>query len=75
MKARYFIVALRELCLGQDQHVSQDSWAAQYIDLQYTRTISEAMDLDTSGFVTVSEMNHFLKNKPGEWRYESCHEK
>ncbi|KZV67456.1 hypothetical protein PENSPDRAFT_754875 [Peniophora sp. CONT] len=45
----------------------ENAWAVGYINLQYAQAISEAIDEDASGFVTVSEMNRFTAAKPSEW--------
>jgi Ca2+-binding EF-hand superfamily protein len=31
----------------------------------------EAFDDDASGFITISEMNHFTSSKPDKWRLVS----
>ncbi|KZV67466.1 hypothetical protein PENSPDRAFT_611329, partial [Peniophora sp. CONT] len=64
VEARYFIVALKELYddrvrAGDGSVTDDEIWAIEYIDLQYARPISEALDEDASGFVTVAEMNRF----------------
>ena len=77
VEARYFIVALKELYFdlvrdNQSHFTRDDLWAIKYLDLQYAQAISEAVDEDASGFVTVTEMNNFMRNKPKDWRCDSC---
>lgn len=47
---------------------SPDSWAMKYINIGRVRRILEAFDDDTSGFVTVSEVNNLTQLKPADWR-------
>ena len=35
--------------------------------------ILEAFDDDASGFITITEMNHFTTSKPEEWRLVLLH--
>lgn len=44
-------------------------WALEYIDLMHLHHISEALDSDSSGFVTIQEVNRFTVSRPRGWRY------
>ena len=41
----------------------------EYISLTKLQAISEAVDDDASGFVTIAEVNQFTTSRPKEWRY------
>lgn len=45
-----------------------DAWAIKYIDVMWVQPILEAFDDDASGFITVSEVNHFTSSRPVDWR-------
>ena len=48
----------------------KDDWALLYIDVKWMDRILEAFDEDSSGFVTIMEINRFTRSLPGElnWR-------
>ena len=46
-----------------------DAWTLEYIDLMHVQPIIEALDLDTSGYVTIQEVNQFTTSRPKGWRY------
>lgn len=79
MKARYFVLALRDYFYDKDKAVRQsiaqdlnqpslDKWAFQYIDVPYLQPILEAIDDDASGFIRISEVNYFTTARPEGWR-------
>ena len=83
MKARHFVLALRDHYLEQlaaeaegstgvgastDSSRNPDAWAIKYIDVSRLQPILEAFDDDASGFITISEMNRFTSSRPAEWR-------
>jgi hypothetical protein len=45
-----------------------DVWAIKFIDVTRLQPILEAFDDDASGFITISEMNHFTSSRPRDWR-------
>ena len=47
----------------------QDEWTMEYISLTKLQAISEAVDDDASGFVTIAEVNQFTTARPNEWSY------
>ncbi|KAG6832110.1 hypothetical protein H0H87_002749 [Tephrocybe sp. NHM501043] len=49
------------------QHVAHDDWAISYISLFYLQAISESIDDDGSGFITIEEVNSFTTSRPKEW--------
>ena len=49
--------------------MSSDRWAIKYINIGRARNILEAFDDDSSGFVTVNEVNNFTRSRPLNWRY------
>ncbi|KAI0633747.1 hypothetical protein C8Q77DRAFT_1157911 [Trametes polyzona] len=81
VKARYFILALRDFYLQHvpnalsvalpDSTVPmvarEDMWALKYVDVQYISAIAEACDEDTSGFITIQEINKFTSSRPQGW--------
>ena len=51
-----------------------DIWALKYINISNAERILEAFDDDASGFVTVSEANHFTQSRPSGWRCAHSHQ-
>jgi hypothetical protein len=55
------------------QHVADspdsDDWALAYLHVQRLQPVSEAVDDDASGFVTVAEVNTFTNSRPINWRW------
>ena len=47
---------------------NSEGWAVSYIDIRRARSILEAFDDDASGFVTINEVNNFVRSKPKDWR-------
>ncbi|KAG6908278.1 hypothetical protein DXG01_005484 [Tephrocybe rancida] len=47
---------------------SNDIWTAAYFNVSYIQAISEAIDDDGSGFITVREVNDFTTSRPPKWR-------
>ena len=50
------------------QSVPEDVWTLQYIDLMRVRPLIEALDPDTSGYVTIQGVNQFTVSRPKGWR-------
>ncbi|KAG6914434.1 hypothetical protein DXG01_000385 [Tephrocybe rancida] len=46
---------------------SNDIWAAAYFNMSHIQAISEAIDHDGSGFITVQEVNDFTTSCPPKW--------
>ncbi|KAG6908279.1 hypothetical protein DXG01_005485 [Tephrocybe rancida] len=46
---------------------SDDKWPAAYFNMSYIQAISEAIDDDGSGFITVQEVNDFTTSRPPKW--------
>lgn len=75
VKSKHFIIALRDYFFTQTQERkhqgagihSQKYWAMHYLDLHYLRPILEAIDDDSSGFVSVEEINDFTNARPRDW--------
>ncbi|KAL1941413.1 hypothetical protein VTO73DRAFT_7230 [Trametes versicolor] len=44
-----------------------EPWALEYIDLMHLHHISQALDSDSSGFVTIQEVNRFTVSRPRGW--------
>ena len=44
-------------------------WAVQCIDLMHLQSLMEAFDNDSSGYVSVQEVNRFTTSRPKGWRY------
>jgi hypothetical protein len=51
-----------------DSFQNQDGWAIKHIDIMRLQPISEAIDDDASGFITIKEMNAFTRSRPVDWR-------
>jgi hypothetical protein len=47
---------------------SHDLWAMSYLDMIHLESIGEAIDDDSSGFITVEELNRFTSSRPLYWR-------
>lgn len=43
----------------------------EYIDVAHVGSIVEAVDTDGSGFISIKEINTFVRARPKEWRYSS----
>ena len=87
MKARHFVLALRDHYLEQlaaeaegvagmgafsiSSSLIPDAWAIKFIEVSRLQPISEAFDDDASGFITISEMNRFTSSRPQDWRLVS----
>ncbi|KAG6914921.1 hypothetical protein DXG01_014457 [Tephrocybe rancida] len=46
---------------------SNDAWTSAYFNMTYIQAISEAIDDDGSGFITVQEVNYFTASCPPKW--------
>lgn len=46
----------------------EDQWALQYINITRIRPLLEALDEDSSAFITVKEVNVFTSSRPQGWR-------
>jgi len=45
-----------------------DAWTRRIIcKVHYHPAIGDAIDIDTSGFISIDEMNEFLREKPARW--------
>ncbi|KAJ3573153.1 hypothetical protein NP233_g2617 [Leucocoprinus birnbaumii] len=44
-----------------------DAWALQYINVTYLGTISEVIDDDGTGFISIKEANNFADERPKGW--------
>lgn len=75
MKARHFVLALRDHYLEQAERRGArgedraDLWALEHIDVNNVSAIAEACDDDASGFITISEVNTFTTSRPRHWRF------
>ncbi|KAI9448651.1 hypothetical protein F5148DRAFT_1153428 [Russula earlei] len=83
VKARHFVLAFRDYYLerlnsgaksvlgmstsGINHPVDPDAWAVKYIDIIRLQPIMEAIDDDSSGFITIGEMNRFTASRPIDW--------
>ena len=72
VKARHFIMALKDHFVAKSTNdagpMDSDPWAVKYIDIRHARSILEAFDDDSSGFVTINEVNNFTRSRPSDWR-------
>ncbi|KZT73469.1 hypothetical protein DAEQUDRAFT_414712 [Daedalea quercina L-15889] len=80
VKTRHFVLALRdyyhdraeeqitEKTAFEAAHVlDSDAWCLEFVNMKRLQSISEAFDDDASGFITVSEANHFTSSRPAGW--------
>jgi hypothetical protein len=56
-----------------DDSLNSDAWAIKFIDLAWLQPISEAIDDDASGFISVNEVNRFTSSRPADWRFVRHH--
>lgn len=47
---------------------SSDEWAIPYLRVDRLRYVLDAIDADTSGFITVKELEAFSRERPANWR-------
>jgi hypothetical protein len=47
----------------------EDQWTLEYISVHRVKPLIEAVDDDSSSFVTVAEVNAFTSSRPAGWRY------
>ncbi|KAI9059697.1 hypothetical protein FKP32DRAFT_1541614, partial [Trametes sanguinea] len=73
VKGRILVHALREhyaqddVSGGPTQMQGQvDKWALHYLNIAWLNPILEAIDDDTSGYISVSEINRFMQRLPQE---------
>ncbi|KAJ7849789.1 hypothetical protein B0H14DRAFT_3866764 [Mycena olivaceomarginata] len=80
VKTRHFVMALRDYYQEKLAHTgepadkvkaTEDAWALSHINVVRLQPISEAFDDDSSGFVTVGEVNIFAASRPLDWSL--CH--
>ncbi|KAI0360921.1 hypothetical protein OH77DRAFT_1418971 [Trametes cingulata] len=78
VKARHFILALRDHYVqkieefkrgeGTDPRVKkEDEGFLDFIDVSRLQAITEAFDDDTSGLITIAEVNNFTSSRPKGW--------
>ncbi|KAI0265382.1 hypothetical protein BC834DRAFT_825189 [Gloeopeniophorella convolvens] len=81
VKARHFVMAFRDYYVEKISSEAQavrgvssvsnsrdpDAWAIQFIDILHLQPILEFFDDDTSGFITIKEMNRFTSSRPIDW--------
>ncbi|KAG6872961.1 hypothetical protein C0995_004715 [Termitomyces sp. Mi166 len=46
---------------------TKDKWARSYINISYLQAISESIDDDGSGLITIQEVNNFTEMRPKGW--------
>ncbi|KAJ6578128.1 hypothetical protein B0H19DRAFT_1230009 [Mycena capillaripes] len=46
-----------------------DSWMAAYLQVKRLRYLQQALDPDSSGFTTISEINAFTHARPEDWSF------
>ena len=79
---RQFVLVLRDCYRHQVEYLvkhrqakdgtrvsDQDEWALECINMNRLQSIAEAFDDDSSGFVTIAEVNQFTSSRPKDWRY------
>ncbi|OSD01341.1 hypothetical protein PYCCODRAFT_541681 [Trametes coccinea BRFM310] len=80
VKARHFVLALREYYRQRFENKKRDptgllyadvnhddEWALEWINISNLQAISEAFDDDASGFITIAEVNQFTAARPQGW--------
>ncbi|KAJ7240155.1 hypothetical protein B0H12DRAFT_57866 [Mycena haematopus] len=46
-----------------------DSWMSAYLQVKRLRYLEQALDPDSSGFTTISEINAFTRARPEDWSF------
>ncbi|KAJ7676925.1 hypothetical protein DFH06DRAFT_1169319 [Mycena polygramma] len=46
-----------------------DAWMAAYLQVKRLRYLQQALDPDSSGFTTISELNAFTRARPEDWSF------
>ena len=84
VKARHLVFALHDYYMQKleyqerDMHSNplaprrineEDAWTFRYLGLTQLQRITEALDDDASGYITVQEVNRFSMSRPRGWRY------
>ncbi|EED85032.1 predicted protein [Postia placenta Mad-698-R] len=80
VKARHFVLALRDYEQERREEKMRkeatfqvaptfdpDAWAFDWITVKRLQAITEALDDDASGFITVTEANNFTSSRPADW--------
>ncbi|EED77713.1 predicted protein [Postia placenta Mad-698-R] len=80
VKARHFVLALRDYEQERREEklrkeatfqvaptFDPDAWAFDWITVKRLQAITEALDDDASGFITVTEANNFTSSRPADW--------
>ncbi|KAJ7262295.1 hypothetical protein B0H12DRAFT_1105150 [Mycena haematopus] len=79
VKARHFVMALRDYYqentedsdsaagVASGKKRNPDDWALAYLNVSRLHSISEALDEDASGFITVAEANEYTTSRPLDW--------
>ncbi|KAM5533025.1 hypothetical protein V8D89_013293 [Ganoderma adspersum] len=60
-------VAGRTASAGMILVAEEDAWALEWININRLQAIVEAIDDDSSGFITVAEINQFTRSRPQGW--------
>ncbi|TCD68990.1 hypothetical protein EIP91_009212 [Steccherinum ochraceum] len=55
---------LRETHNGKHVLSSSDVWVVKYVDMRRLRSIEEALDIDSSGYLSIGELNRFTDACP-----------
>ncbi|KAF8996216.1 hypothetical protein BDQ17DRAFT_1364614 [Cyathus striatus] len=50
-----------------DKELRDNTWALQYLDVSHFRQIVDAIDEDSSGFISIKEANKFSLARPKHW--------
>ncbi|KAJ7701822.1 hypothetical protein B0H17DRAFT_1176328 [Mycena rosella] len=77
VKARHFVMALRDYYqegaedadapVAAGTKRNPDDWALAYLNVSRLQSISEALDDDASGFISIAEANAFTSARPLGW--------
>jgi hypothetical protein len=86
VKARHLVLSLRDHLLetltpengdilskgiAEVPDHNPDAWAIKYVNIAQLQPITEAIDDDASGFISIAEMNRSTSSRPREWRLVS----
>ncbi|KAF8579017.1 hypothetical protein K439DRAFT_1620875 [Ramaria rubella] len=55
------------LASALSRYSKRDDWTIKYLNIRFLQNIADAIDCDSSGFITISEINKFTASRPNHW--------
>ncbi|RPD59334.1 hypothetical protein L227DRAFT_576182 [Lentinus tigrinus ALCF2SS1-6] len=81
VKARLFVMTLQDhyrdlfehAVASQEDPVTSDEWALEFLNMAWLEPIMEAFDDDASGYVTIAEVNKLMDMRPPDLNWSIPH--